>query len=235
MDKIGAATENVIQRISQSTPTNLPKRLPATGPAGADRLCDIALPRLVCWRPDKGPLEIVRALDAEERSRLAALEVELEYCLMPYDGEMEGKEVRFAITILFSGFRSLLRQEGISVEILVDTLMVHLGDMPAWAIKQGCKLIGQQDRPFAPNDGQIITAIRDVARVHQDRLRNVRALLAAEVADRTPLVQTPRKTVDRFGDGKHAQRIAADLAARAKAKEEATDAARIEPAQEGDA
>jgi hypothetical protein len=168
---------------------------------------------LVCWRPDKGPIAIVRSLSADERSCLAAHEAELEHCLTPY-GENEKDEIKFAITVMLGGFRYLLRQEGISVEASIDTLVVRLRDMPAWAIKQGCSLIASQNRAFAPNDGQIITIVQDVVRVHQDRLRRVQALLTAEVADRTPLVQAPRKNVDRIGDGKHTSRVLAELEAR---------------------
>jgi hypothetical protein len=237
MDKLGAVTEKAIQKITQHTSPNLPKRLTAnaaSGPPEVDPLCDVYLQRLVCWRPDKGPIEIVRPLDAEERSCLTAHEAELEYCLTPY-GEAERDEIKFAIVALFSGFRYLLRQEGISVETSIETLMVHLRDMPAWAIKRGCGLIINKNLAFAPNDGQIITTVLDIVRVYQDRLRRVQDLLTAEVADRTPLVQAPRKNVDRIGDGKHTQRVLAELEARKSQQQEDHDAQRVESEKEMDA
>jgi hypothetical protein len=173
----------------------------------------------------------VRALDAEERGRLAALAAALEHCLMPF-GDDERRSVRLAITVLFTGYRYMLRHEGISVETSVEVLMALLREFPAWAISQGCGVIAREDRTFAPNDGQIYAEVERVVRVHRDRLRSVRALLAAEVADRIPLVQTPRKTVDRFGDGKHTQRVLAALEAKkARALEGPDDAQRVEPTE----
>lgn len=223
MQQIGRAAERATSHaISRTTLPNSPARLPASGPPAPDRLCDIELPRLICWKPDVGPYEIIRALSDDERGKLEARAADLEHALRPF-GDDQDKEVRLVISGMFTGFR-YMRQQGESVSAAVGITLAVLREFPRWAISRGCmKIIRGEaglDARFAPNDSEIHGVVADIMRRYRRDLEAARGLLSAKVAEREPKCSGPAQpkphapTLPWRGDGKHAQRIAADLAAR---------------------
>lgn len=232
MDSIGTAAKTALQRTAESretsrtTPPSLPARLPASGPPAPDRLCDATLPRLICWKPDRGPYELVRALSDNERAKLQVREVDLAHALAPFADDQD-KMVRLAISGMFTGFR-FMRQQGESVSAAVGITLAVLREFPYWAITGGCMKIirgeADLDRRYAPNDSEIHAVVAGVVAEHRRNLETVRGLLKAEVARRDPPKRSGTATKQYPpsghlasvppGDGNHAQRVAADLAAR---------------------
>jgi hypothetical protein len=167
--------------------------------------------------------EIVRALTEEERGKLTARAAELRAGLTPFS-EADTNKVDAAIGAMFSGFRAM-RQEGENVEAQVDITRFVLREFPRWAIEEGCLKIAQGkaglDRRYAPNDTQIHEVIAWIVRPYAEKARVVHALLAAPVERRierpSPL---PAKPPEPPGDGNHAARVLADIAARKVGREE---------------
>lgn len=130
---------------------------------------------------------------------------------------------------MFSGFRSM-RQTGESVEATITITLAVLREFPAWAIKQACVGIAQGqfsdlDPNWPPNDAQIHAAANDLIAYSKRRLEQTERLIEAKVVERVPLKSRERdaadwKTYAPEGDGKHAQRIAADLEKRKARNEE---------------
>lgn len=206
----------------------MPARLPAATSPAIDRACDIELPRLVCWRPKHGDCELTRELSTTERSALEAHRERLTHALTPFERN-EQSDLAASIGAMFSGFRSM-RQTGESVSATITITLAVLREFPAWAIKQACVGIAQGkfsdlDPTWPPNDAQIHAAVSDLVAYHKRRLAHTEELIAAKVIERKPLKSRERDATEwrpyaPEADGKHAQRIAADLAER-KARNEA--------------
>lgn len=166
----------------------------------------------------------------DEKAIIQKRNTDLEGGLIPFMPEQRD-EVRSALHAMLGGFRSL-RETGDDAETAVEVLLAVLREFPAWAIDETCLRIAQcdiaidppLDRRWAPSDAQIHACVTAIIRPYRDTLRAARALLAAQVA--TPEPQRPSRAeieaklgrsigeAQSVNDGKHAQRVAADLAAR---------------------
>jgi hypothetical protein len=159
--------------------------------------------------------------------------------LLPF-GLQEIAAVEAELAAMLSGFRAN-RQQGEDGEAMVEVTRRVLREFPAWAISRACLLIATNqaevdgkrlDRRFAPNDTEIHAVVSAVVKMRREALASAQALLGAPVASKPEpagprLIQHDWHVFDwhkftRIGDGKHAQRVAADLAAR-KARRETTE------------
>lgn len=237
MDTIGklAAT------LTGSTPLRSPSGASAPAstanpPRLVDQLCDVDLPKLLTgYRPDSGPWEAARALTPAERNALTDRAGELQDCLAGYRPE-EREEVEGEILAMLGGFRSV-RERGENVEAMAMVAASVLRGLPLWAIKRGCMLIARRevvtDPPlhpsFAPSDGQICDVVKGVVAYHRKRLEMAERVLTAR--PRPP--QAPQMSREEMeaklgrpigareeripadpparNDGKHLERVAADL------------------------
>lgn len=218
--------------------------LPAStsnAPRYFDRRCDVELQRLFsAWIPDDGARAVRRALTGEERGALMARERELAGALHPYlPGERDAVEAQLAG--MFTGFRSM-RQQGEDAEGIVATTAAVLQPFPVWAIAKACMKIARReaglDPRFAPNDTEIFGVVDAIVKDYRKTLATVEALLIAPVEGEPRALPAP-PPIDpgeldamrlrlqgkltsgpafekREPDGKHAERVAADLAARRK-------------------
>jgi len=171
-------------------PAVLPAKRDDGLPVLLDKERDITIPRQLFapWVPNKGPRAIVRALSAEERSKIKARFTTLEEALKPFIGNDEST-VRASISGLFSGYRSM-RQQDENAEAVVNVTMAVLREFPAWAIAQACRKIvcgeTKLDRRFAPNDTEIFDIVAGVVRPYRENLRQAKALLDAPVDEPPP-------------------------------------------------
>lgn len=234
MEKLGKAAVALLQASRQlpSRALALPANTSET-PALFDQTCDIELPRLLsAWIPDHGPREIRRALTATERAAVLARATALQFSLTGYlHGERNAVEADIAA--MFGGFRAM-RQRGDDAEATVAATAGVLRGFPAWAIREGCLKIARNqaglDRRYAPNDTEVFSVIDGIVKDYRKRLAVAETLLAAPVAP-PYVLPAPAKmeasTVQPIGlepharlvpdstpDGKHAARVAADLAQR---------------------
>ena len=188
MQSIGMAVTAIklsVSPLSGSANSALtPKRAPAK-PA-ADELCDVRLPGLVCWKPDKGPCEIVRPLSDQERGRLQGRAIDLETALIPY-GDEERRRLKGTVGVMFGGFRNM-RQQGEDAESTVDVILAVLREFPAWAIEQACLSISRHEirhlNPnFPPNDGQIHDIVAAIVAPYRGKLRAAVEVLNATIRE----------------------------------------------------
>lgn len=161
--------------------------LPAKKPS-PDRLCDVTLPRLICWRPDSGPYGLVRELSASERSQIEARRNVLEAGLRPF-GASEKPDLEAALGAMFSGFR--MRQQGKAVTATIEITLAVLREFPAWAISEACLQIARGgsdlDDHWPPTDAEIYGVCEDLVMDWRRAQRTTIELLRAEVASREPL------------------------------------------------
>jgi hypothetical protein len=244
MQEIGKLAIQAKGALSQQSRSNAPA-LPASttrAPVYFDRQTDIDLPQLYsAWKPDNGPREIRRALTGTERQMLTVRANELRAALHPYLPD-ERNDVEASIAAMLGGFRSM-RQEGDSAEGIVVVLAGVLRRFPAWAIAKGCMKISRNDAGldprFAPNDTEIHRVVDNIVREHRQTLERVEGLLVAPVEVRNALpkpAERPHSDIRPSGaepfaplidrkppDGKHAARVAADLAARRASFQQAAE------------
>lgn len=125
-----------------------------------------------------------------------------------------------------------MRQEGEAAESIVMVTASVLREFPVWAIEKGCMRIAQShaglDPRYPPNDTQVYMAVQSIVQEFRDTLKTVEALLQAPVEKPLPLPrpktrqefqappvgEEPNAPLRMPPDGKHASRIAADLAER---------------------
>lgn len=244
MDRIGTVVAKVAASVSRSYPacSTGPIVRSAQLPAPYDMECDVEIPRRVfsAWVPSVGPREIIRPLSLTERAKLENRSVALRNALAPYQPN-ERNAIGKAISAMLGGYRSM-RQEDTSALATVESITRFLAEFPPWAIERGCLLIrcGETvvDPPlnpaFPPNDNQIRAVVKGIVRDYQKSLAIADALLSAAVERRDeqqgparadieaklgrPVGPPPEKqnepAPEAPHDGKHAQRVMADLAAR---------------------
>ena len=190
-------------------------------PVRFDRLVDLLPRRLVCFRPESGPVELWREMRPDERGPLEARAAALDLALRPFR-EDQVTDVEASIGAMLAGFRSM-RQQGEAVEDVVVITRAVLREFPAWAIAQGCLKIARHetrsDPRFAPNDAEIVEVVRNVVKPYREALDAATALLGAvvqsgETARGSTVRERPQPSPLLVGDGKHAHRVAAELAAR---------------------
>lgn len=192
---------------------------------------------------DHRPHAIVRELTPAERTNLTNRATELRAALWGYvPGERD--DVEASIAAMFGGFRSM-RQEGAAAEGLVAITAAVLRDFPAWAIARGCMKVSRNeaglDPRWPPNDTEIYGVVAAVVQEYRKTLDIVEGLLAAPVEVRETLsaptiapndvqptgAEPNAPLFERHpADGRHAARVAADIAAR---KNRAGAAAALEP------
>lgn len=243
MDSIGnlvaSAAKGLVSRGSRSSAPALSAST-AKAPTYFDRYVEIELPKLFsAWIPNAGPRGIRRALSDTERQAVEARADELRGALHGYlDSERDAVEA--AIAAMLGGFRSM-KQDGESAEGIVIVSAGVLRPFPLWAIEKGCLKIARGDtdldRRFAPNDTEIYAVIDVIVKEYQKALATVEALLRApveipcalpspppvtesDIENRLALIGRPLSTgtalEKRTVDGKHAERVAADLERRRK-------------------
>lgn len=246
------AAARTVEKASEPTRSGKVALRTGTGepPPYFDRYCDIELAKLFTGVIVTGrPREIVRELLPDERTALERRVAELQSALQPY-GADERDMVLAEIAAMLSGFRSM-RHQGDDVDGIVNASASVLAPFPLWAIAKGCMKIARREAglnpSFAPNDTEIYGLVDAIVRDYRKTLETIEALLAApvdqvralpapqpcrgEVEARLgrPLQPAPylpvREGGDRAPDGRHAARVAADLADR-KARR---DAGGVEP------
>jgi hypothetical protein len=203
----------------------VPARRSAEPPAGFDRTIDLDLRRLVAFWPDEGPLELRRALTAEERVAAERRAAELAEALRPH-GDADRARVESALAAMLGGFRSM-RQTGEDAETVVTVLRAVLREFPAWAVERACLRIARReaglDARWAPNDAQVAEICRGVVAEYREALENAEGLLLAVVAKGylppkgggTEVAKPPPL----HRDTGYAARVADDLARRKAARE----------------
>jgi hypothetical protein len=199
-----------------------------------DQEADYDIPQRVWenWIPSAGPRAIVRGLTAQEREIVQLRANELAFALRPLS-DRERERADAALSAMLGGFRSM-RQFGENVEATVQVLLHALREFPAWAIVEACDRIRRRqvelDPRFAPNDPQIYEIVAAIVAPYRRTLHNAQTLLTAPIAPR-PHPKPSREEVERVlshplsgrsdklvppipRDGKHAQRVTADIEAR---------------------
>jgi len=185
-----------------------------------DRALDLELPRKVFshWIPAVGPRAIIRELTAEERSALEIRAASLQVCLTPF--RKGDPDVEAAIYGMFGGFRAM-RQRGEDALATLEVLTSVLSEFPAWAIIRGCIQIAREKHKWAPNDGEIYDAVKTIVKLYETHCWQALALLDAPVEASSKPVPTDsqsrpeeQQASPNHHDGKHWNRIGADLQAR---------------------
>jgi hypothetical protein len=224
-------TFNPVAAPAQATALS-PSSSRAARPALMDREADFDIPRKVStnWLPAIGAREINRALSDAERATLQRRASDLASGLTPMQPH-EKDDARAAMHAMLGGFRSR-RETGADAQAAVEVLLAILQGFPGWAIEQACLRIAKRqvdidpplDPRWAPNDGQVHEIVEAIVKPYRKSLDAAQALLAAPVAKPEPPA-IPRQLQhdwhvfawrrhESMGDGKHAERVAADLAAR---------------------
>lgn len=150
--------------------------------------------------------------------------------------EDERDRARAALHALLGGYRSL-RESGEDAQTAVEVLLAVLREFPVWAIEEACLRIAQNrvdtkpplDPRWAPSNTQIYQIVAEMVRHFRARLVSATALLTAPVEEpvavhpersqvESALGRTigdrPQRDVHDEIDGQHANRVAADIAAR---------------------
>jgi hypothetical protein len=247
MEQIGTAATTAIQRAdtaaaspaTRSTALALPVKRDADGVPELHDPDYRKLARLAVWKADRGLWELLRPLTAAERAALGDRSAALAASLRPFE-DKERARLEATISAMFSGKRSMWHQ-GDDVEGTVQITLGVLGEFPAWAIIRGCIKIARKgfirngvtvlDKP--PNDSEICDTVAGIVREYSASLRETQKLIEAtapapapprspsgHLASVAPRTEKPVQRPPLPGDGSHAKRIAADLAAR-KARNEA--------------
>jgi hypothetical protein len=226
-----------------STNRELPAERDANGlPVLYDRECDLEIPRRVFsnWIPTVGPREIVRPLTAIERDKVEGRAQALCKALTPFAVE-DIPNVNAHIAAMLSGFRAM-RQQDDGAMASVEITRHALREFPLWAIIKGCSLITRKRRGSTPatlpttrrSASSSRTSSRRTARIWREPRRyslrrsssqhhhpppreQVEAQLGRAIAARPGKPHSPPPLP--AGDGKHAERVAADLARRKEQRE----------------
>lgn len=223
MDHLGKVAATALRRSPPTTPPALPAAADGGPPALLDRVTDYDLPRLFSAVTIAGqPRTVVRALDADERSRLERRAAELRVGLEPFRAG-EADAVRAALSAMLAGYRSM-RQQGDEAHATVAIMTRVLGEFPRWAIQRACLMVARGeaglDRRWPPNDAEMHGIVARVVEPYRDTLSRVAALLAAPVElPAARRLSRSRETVEtRRG---HVARVMADMEARRAARDAA--------------
>ena len=205
-----------------------------------DQVVDYGLPRLFNgYRPDDTPWELVRALTDSERAMVERRADELRSGITGWlPGERDA--VNAALGAMFAGFRSMRHQGDDARNTVLVTASV-LSGYPLWAITKACRKIAMREikREWSgpPDDGELLSVVESVVSEYRKLLRSAERLLTAAVKaprelapprpDRAEIEAKlgrpiraaearPVRESDAIKppDGRHAERVAADLAAR---------------------
>ena len=121
---------------------------------------------------------------------------------------------------MFGGFRAM-RQRGEDALATLEVLTSVLSEFPAWAIIRGCIQIAREKHKWAPNDGEIYDAVKTIVKLYETHCWQALALLDAPVEASSKPVPTDSQSCPEeqqaspnHCDGKHWNRIGADLQAR---------------------
>lgn len=206
-----------------------------------DSRTDLEIPRALWsgWIPRHGARAIVRRLTGAHV--LVRRAEELRAALAPYARPADDDRVALALSDMFGGFRSM-RESGADALGRLDSAMVLLREFPVWAIEQACHRIrldgyavadrdgGMRiERHWPPSDPEIVALVRAAVKPYRTAMANAELLLAAPVEPPASpqAAQHDWHVFDyrrhrALGDGRHAQRVLADLEAR-KAQREAQE------------
>lgn len=198
---------------------------------------------LGAWTPAGGVRELRRALTPAERETVAARAQALADALHPYTVS-ERTQVEIAIGGMLAGFRSMrqIGADGEAVVIVMCNVLRDFPPWAiaqgCIAIAQG-RAVDEEgkplDRRWPPNDAQVYAVVAEIVRVHRKNLAQAQGLLVATVEAPEPVRPSgeeieaalgrpvaPKVLQSTFvapperlpGDGKHFERIKADLEAR---------------------
>lgn len=221
---------------SRTSSVDSPKGL-AKPPPLDDPECDRIIPdRLVSFRSAIGAWELRRAISDDEYAKVYGRLIAIECALVPFS-LADRDRVDLALNALLMGFRNQRRQGEDADTATVGVLRVVLRDYPAWAIEETWLRIARQeswlDPHWVPSDAEIAAVAKEVVTPYRARRGAIKALLAAKVALPEPPHPTLAEIEAKLGrpvskmtaakevpdpppshDGKHAERVEADLAAR---------------------
>jgi hypothetical protein len=184
-----------------------------------------------------GIRKLRRDFTTSERAQLGQRRFELLCAVHPFTND-QAEQVAESIHLVLGSFRTV-RERGADAHDSMEVLRYLLRDEPAWAIEEGCERIADGkasgfDFNYAPHNPAICHFIRSLVTPYRERLEAIETLLRAPV-EAPPSTERPtreqleqqlgrpfdqnrsretRPVRDWYGDGKHAQRIGADLAAR---------------------
>ena len=187
--QLGNVVALTLQRMnSPERAASLPmlRRSPADVPALVDEETDVRIPERYwsAFVPAVGGRALRVALTAEDRAKLAARLSTLQVALEPFS-DAERDDVKFAISLMLGGFRTLRNQSADDVSETVRGTARALRRFPNWAIVEGCDRIGNNrsdlDKRYAPHDPEIASVVDEVVRPYRARLKSVENLLAAPV------------------------------------------------------
>lgn len=247
MNNIGNLAAGVIRQAqaspdSRSNMPAIPTRTDGENlPALFDPECDRVIPDRVFsgWVPSDGPRAIVRHLRPAERAKVEARAIALRNAVTAHHVS-ENRKVRAELAAMLGGFRAM-RQQGDDALAMIEVTARVVREFPLWAIAKGCMEIAQNkaslDPRWPPNDDQVYAVVTGIVALYRKHLKIAEALLVAPLEEQDPprparadveatlgrSVTTPAKpdqpAPEAPHDGKHAQRVMADLAAR-KARHE---------------
>lgn len=178
--------------LRESRPASVTVPGPTLGvplPRILNRLTDLEIPLAAwsSWHAFGKARELRRPLSTVERKAVSERHAELAAVLAPYHSS-EVDAITVAIAETLGSYRSM-RQTGSDALAMVESLLRSLAPYPAWAIVNACSDIkengvfrdGKFDRRWAPNDADIVDAVRREINLYADQRRNAAALLEATV------------------------------------------------------
>jgi hypothetical protein len=163
-------------------------------PAISNRTTDVDLPRRLweAWIEPGKPRLLRRPLRENERQALEARRAELAPWVCGYAPE-ERDQAAEAVSMMFSGFRSMSGQSDEQAVATVAGVLQALAPFPAWAIKRACEKIrisgytrkdGDRyvtERHWPPSDADLVEAVETQVKLYRDQFNSAVALLSAAV------------------------------------------------------
>jgi hypothetical protein len=215
----------------------LPIKLGEDLPAIFDRDADRAIPdRVLAWVGSDGGAELRRPLATAERKTLERRVGSLQRALVPWS-KADRNLLEGEISLMFSGFPSMQKLDDVAATGLVAQHLQSVRPYPFWAVSKACRLVrtGQAGLPlqYCPSEPEFNAVVRRLVSDYERRLVEAQRLLDAKVQKPPAPKQTREEIEVRLGhslgprasseaqpapvpagDGKHAERVFAELAAR---------------------
>lgn len=248
MERLATVVSSITPSISQPSRQPMADIVPIKSagelPTLFDREADRVIPdRVLAWIGSDGVAEIRRPLTDAERAALERRASDLHRALVPWSNA-DRRQLEGELALMLGGFATMQRLDEIAAKGLVAQYLQLTRDRPFWAVVQVCRKIriGDAGLPtqYCPNEAEFNSVLRRVVSPYERQLLQARRVLEAKVQPPPPLKLTRteleaklgrplpqtvasnevKSTPMPIGDGKHAERVLADLAAR-KARREA--------------
>lgn len=206
-------------------------------PAVFDREADRTIPdRVLAWVGSDGVAELRRPLTAAERQIVERRVGLLRRVLAP-SPKAERNRLEGEMSLMLGGFTVMQKIAEVAARDLVAQYLQLSRDQPFWAIVEACRMVrsGKAGLPvqYCPNELEFNTIIRRLVSDYERRLIAAQRLLDARVQP-PPAPKLTREEIEAKlgrafgarassepqappvspGDGRHAERVLADLAAR---------------------